>query len=82
MNNITDLSFRSTLGSPPNDCACTVDFVEAGAGPLVVLVHSSMAGARQWSPLIREMEAFNGQGGQSLRLRQHAGMVGCNLAVA
>jgi pimeloyl-ACP methyl ester carboxylesterase len=33
-----------------------VDFIEAGAGPLVVLVHSSMAGARQWSPLMRDLE--------------------------
>jgi hypothetical protein len=33
-----------------------VDFIEAGAGPLVVLVHSSMAGARQWSSLIRDLE--------------------------
>ena len=33
-----------------------VDFMEAGAGSLVVLVHSSMAGARQWSALIRDLE--------------------------
>jgi pimeloyl-ACP methyl ester carboxylesterase len=33
----------------------TVDFIEAGAGPLVVLIHSSMAGARQWAPLISDL---------------------------
>jgi pimeloyl-ACP methyl ester carboxylesterase len=33
-----------------------VDFVEAGAGPLVVLVHSSTSGARQWSGLIRDLQ--------------------------
>jgi pimeloyl-ACP methyl ester carboxylesterase len=33
-----------------------VDYIEAGAGPLVVLVHSSMAGARQWSALTRDLE--------------------------
>lgn len=27
------------------------DFIEAGTGPLVVLVHASMSGARQWSSL-------------------------------
>src|SRR5215470_8952532 len=27
------------------------DFVETGAGPLVVLVHASMSGARQWGAL-------------------------------
>src|SRR5262245_50676968 len=33
-----------------------VDFIETGAGPLVVLAHSSMAGAHQWSPLLRDLE--------------------------
>jgi len=32
------------------------DFVEAGAGPLVVLVHASTAGARQWSALMRDLQ--------------------------
>ena len=32
-----------------------VDFIEAGNGPLVVLVHASMAGARQWSSLIADL---------------------------
>src|SRR5262245_65533440 len=32
-----------------------VDFIEEGAGPLVVLVHSSMSGARQWSALMQEL---------------------------
>ena len=33
-----------------------VDVIEAGAGPVVVLVHSSVAGARQWRRLITELE--------------------------
>jgi pimeloyl-ACP methyl ester carboxylesterase len=33
-----------------------VDFMEAGAGSLVVLVHSSMAGARQWSALSHDLQ--------------------------
>jgi pimeloyl-ACP methyl ester carboxylesterase len=33
-----------------------VDFLEAGAGPLVVLVHSSVSGARQWRRLIEDLQ--------------------------
>jgi pimeloyl-ACP methyl ester carboxylesterase len=33
-----------------------IDVVEAGSGPHVVLVHSSMAGARQWRRLMGELE--------------------------
>ncbi|MGI9383405.1 MAG: alpha/beta fold hydrolase [Methyloligellaceae bacterium] len=33
-----------------------VDSVEAGSGPLVVLVHSSVAGARQWRRLMSDLE--------------------------
>ena len=33
-----------------------VDFIEAGDGPLVVLVHASMAGARQWFSLIGQLQ--------------------------
>src|SRR5215470_8740465 len=33
-----------------------IDFIEAGDGPLVVLVHASMAGARQWSSLSTGLE--------------------------
>ena len=33
-----------------------VDFIEAGSGPLVVLVHSSVAGARQWRRLIDDLK--------------------------
>lgn len=33
-----------------------VDFLEAGTGSPVILVHSSMAGAHQWSALMRELE--------------------------
>ncbi len=32
-----------------------VDFIESGRGPPVVLVHSSVAGARQWRKLIDEL---------------------------
>jgi pimeloyl-ACP methyl ester carboxylesterase len=32
-----------------------LDFIEAGAGPPVVLVHASTAGARQWSALIHDL---------------------------
>jgi pimeloyl-ACP methyl ester carboxylesterase len=56
MLDATDLSCQPARASTSNDCADRVDFVEAGAGPLVVLVHSSMAGARQWSALIRDLE--------------------------
>ncbi len=33
-----------------------VDLVEAGAGPLVMLVHSSMSGARQWTALMNDLK--------------------------
>jgi pimeloyl-ACP methyl ester carboxylesterase len=33
-----------------------VDIVEAGTGPVVVLVHSSVAGARQWRRLMSDLE--------------------------
>ena len=33
-----------------------VDFVEAGSGPLVVLLHSSVSGARQWRRLIDDLK--------------------------
>jgi pimeloyl-ACP methyl ester carboxylesterase len=56
MLDTTDLACRPARGSMSNECGDRVDFLEAGAGPLVVLVHSSMAGARQWSALIRNLE--------------------------
>ena len=34
-----------------------VDFLEAGAGPLVVLLHSSVSGARQWRSLMDALKA-------------------------
>ena len=37
-----------------NDVAGT-DFIEAGAGPKVILIHSSVAGARQWRDLIASL---------------------------
>jgi pimeloyl-ACP methyl ester carboxylesterase len=55
MNTMTDLSAACLS----NDWTHEVDFIEAGAGPLVVLVHSSMAGARQWSPLMRDLESHS-----------------------
>lgn len=36
-----------------------VDFLEAGSGPLVVLVHSSVASARQWRKLIEVLQGSN-----------------------
>ncbi len=33
-----------------------VDFIEAGSGPLVVLLHSSVAGARQWRRLVDDLK--------------------------
>ena len=33
-----------------------VDFLEAGSGPVVMLVHSSVSGARQWRRLIDELK--------------------------
>src|SRR5260221_10993758 len=33
-----------------------VDFLEAGSGPLVMLVHSSVSGARQWRGLIEDLK--------------------------
>jgi pimeloyl-ACP methyl ester carboxylesterase len=35
--------------------AIKVDFIEAGAGPTVVLIHSSVSGARQWRRLIEDL---------------------------
>jgi hypothetical protein len=34
-----------------------VDFLEAGSGPAVILVHSSVSGARQWRRLIDELKS-------------------------
>jgi pimeloyl-ACP methyl ester carboxylesterase len=36
--------------------ASKVDFSEAGAGALVVLVHASLSGARQWSSLMDDLD--------------------------
>jgi pimeloyl-ACP methyl ester carboxylesterase len=36
--------------------AGAVDYIEAGAGPLVVLAHSSLSGARQWSALTTDLK--------------------------
>jgi pimeloyl-ACP methyl ester carboxylesterase len=34
-----------------------VDFLEAGSGPLVMLVHSSVSGARQWRALMDDLKS-------------------------
>jgi pimeloyl-ACP methyl ester carboxylesterase len=39
-----------------HEYASKVDFSEAGAGPLVVLVHASLGGARQWSSLMGDLD--------------------------
>jgi pimeloyl-ACP methyl ester carboxylesterase len=51
MNDVTNMSFTQSHSNASSEYAEGVDYIEAGAGPLVVLVHSSMAGARQWSAL-------------------------------
>lgn len=56
MLDITEFPCQPVGVSISDDCAARVDFVEAGAGHLVILVHSSMAGARQWSSLIRDLQ--------------------------
>lgn len=54
MNDATD--FRAIPRCCPGDAGVgRVDFIEAGSGPSVVLVHSSMSGARQWSGLMRDL---------------------------
>jgi pimeloyl-ACP methyl ester carboxylesterase len=35
--------------------AIDVDFIDAGAGPTVMLIHSSVSGARQWRRLIEDL---------------------------
>ena len=46
------------IGAAMNQPAhSTVDFLETGQGPLVVLVHSSVAGARQWRRLMTDLES-------------------------
>jgi hypothetical protein len=32
------------------------DFLEAGSGPMVMLVHSSVSGARQWRRLMDDLK--------------------------
>jgi pimeloyl-ACP methyl ester carboxylesterase len=57
MNDLTSKLRGPTDGHISTDRADRVDFLQSGAGPLVVLVHSSMAGAHQWSSLTRHLEA-------------------------
>jgi pimeloyl-ACP methyl ester carboxylesterase len=56
MYDAIDLVYQPTQASVSNDCLDQVHFTESGAGPLVVLVHSSMAGAHQWSALTSDLE--------------------------
>jgi pimeloyl-ACP methyl ester carboxylesterase len=62
MNDVIGAAYRPALAHLSNGAHLlngytgAVDFMEAGAGPLVVLVHSSMAGARQWAPLMQELQ--------------------------
>src|ERR1700730_56939 len=39
-----------------NATTIKADFLEAGSGPLVMLVHSSVSGARQWRRLMDELK--------------------------
>jgi pimeloyl-ACP methyl ester carboxylesterase len=55
MYDAIDLVYQPARVSVSNNCLGQVDFIEAGAGPLVVLVHSSMAGAHQWSALSSDL---------------------------
>src|SRR6476646_4859596 len=56
MYDAIDLVYQPPQAFVSNARLDEVDFTEAGAGPLVVLVHSSMAGAHQWSALSSELE--------------------------
>jgi pimeloyl-ACP methyl ester carboxylesterase len=40
-----------------NTSTIKADFLEAGSGPLVMLVHSSVSGARQWRRLMDDLKA-------------------------
>jgi hypothetical protein len=35
------------------------DFLEAGSGPVVMLIHSSVSGARMWGPLTPSARSAN-----------------------
>ena len=61
-----------------------VDYLEAGSsGPVVVLVHSSVSGARQWRRLMDDLKGeFPCPCGELVRIRQDSAMAGRNNAVA
>ena len=49
------------ISHQPNPVAASydeppLDYIEAGAGSPVILVHASMAGARQWAPLVSGLQ--------------------------
>ena len=45
------------MSGPNNSPPAAVDYLEAGAaGPVVMLVHSSVAGARQWRRLMEDLK--------------------------
>jgi pimeloyl-ACP methyl ester carboxylesterase len=53
----TGKALKTDRRSPTNVPPVDVDFVEAGsAGPVVMLVHSSVSGARQWRRLMGELK--------------------------
>src|ERR1700751_3355378 len=53
---ITALRGRQGVGAGDNPLV-TVDYLEAGsAGPVVMLVHSSVSGARQWRRLMDDLK--------------------------
>ena len=53
---ITALRGRQGVGAGDNPLV-TVDYLEAGSfGPVVVLVHSSVSGARQWRRLMDDLK--------------------------
>jgi hypothetical protein len=57
MPRLTTASQRKGTTLLTNIAPDSVDFVEAGsAGPVVVLVHSSVSGARQWRRLMDDLK--------------------------
>jgi pimeloyl-ACP methyl ester carboxylesterase len=52
-----DLSDNRSFEPVNHPLTTKVDFLEAGAGPVVVLVHSSVSGARQWHRLMDDLKA-------------------------
>jgi pimeloyl-ACP methyl ester carboxylesterase len=50
-------TMRGQRGNGNHDPPIKVDYLEAGSsGPVVMLVHSSVSGARQWRRLMRDLK--------------------------